>query len=414
MQHLTTSLATEAACRHPLPAHGQLSRRHLLAAVAGGGLLTACGGGNDGVSAAAHALVQAAQAAVQPRKPVPGAEADTPLAGVACGWLTPVATELAAAGVRQVGGNAPIALGDHFIIGSTTKAMTAATTARLAEQGRLRLDSTLAELLPTLVPTMHPTWQRATVTQLLDHTSGLPPYVDGDETTAFADHLATAAVPAVDTEAQRRGVFVRWLLAQPPQAGRVPGGQFLYSNAGYMVAGHVLEAVTGQAFQTAFASLLTQALGVQGHWQWPQRVSPQAPAGHETEAGRLVVVPQPAADDQLWLDTVAPAGLFATTARGFAAWVRWHLWALRGQATPLPASYLARLQALPVGGYGMGWVKADVNGQPWLVHDGHWMGFMSIVAVAANGSKGVFALTNSGSGSTAALFELTSAMRGID
>lgn len=56
----------------------------------------------------------------------------------------------AAAGVRKWGESAPVTTNDIFHIGSCTKAMTATLTAMLIEEGKLRWDSTLAELLPEL------------------------------------------------------------------------------------------------------------------------------------------------------------------------------------------------------------------------------------------------------------------------
>ena len=58
--------------------------------------------------------------------------------------------ERAAVGVRKVGDPALVTTNDVFHIGSCTKSMTATVTAILIEQGRLRWDTTIAEVFPEL------------------------------------------------------------------------------------------------------------------------------------------------------------------------------------------------------------------------------------------------------------------------
>src|ERR1035441_3206399 len=52
----------------------------------------------------------------------------------------------AAVGIRKVGKSAPVTMNDVFHIGSCTKSMTATLTAMLIDEGKLRWDSTIAEL----------------------------------------------------------------------------------------------------------------------------------------------------------------------------------------------------------------------------------------------------------------------------
>ncbi|MCQ8115668.1 serine hydrolase, partial [Vibrio parahaemolyticus] len=59
------------------------------------------------------------------------------------------------------------------------------------------------------------------------------------------------SAPAMPTE------FVRWIMGKPLQAN--PGSQTEYSNVGYIVAGRVIEKITGQTFETAARELLAEA-----------------------------------------------------------------------------------------------------------------------------------------------------------
>ena len=62
---------------------------------------------------------------------------------------------------------------DHFHLGSCTKAMTATLCALLIEEGRLRWNSTVAEVFPDIAPDLHADYRPVTLEQLLQHRSGL-------------------------------------------------------------------------------------------------------------------------------------------------------------------------------------------------------------------------------------------------
>src|SRR5262249_59429710 len=63
---------------------------------------------------------------------------------------------------------------DHMRIASTAKAFSGAVALALVDQGVLGLDDTIGKWLPALPPA----WAAGTLTQLLQHTSGLPDFLD--------------------------------------------------------------------------------------------------------------------------------------------------------------------------------------------------------------------------------------------
>ena len=52
--------------------------------------------------------------------------------------------------------------------------MTSTLIAKLVEQGKLKWDTTLAEVFPDLAPQMHADFKAVTLLQLLSHRAGLP------------------------------------------------------------------------------------------------------------------------------------------------------------------------------------------------------------------------------------------------
>ncbi|MGW3044163.1 serine hydrolase domain-containing protein [Kitasatospora sp. NPDC001159] len=76
----------------------------------------------------------------------------------------------------------PVAPNAAFRIGSINKTFVAAVLLQLAAEQRIDLDGTVQQYLPGVLPDGtggSPAYQPITVRQLLNHTSGLPPVVEG-------------------------------------------------------------------------------------------------------------------------------------------------------------------------------------------------------------------------------------------
>jgi D-alanyl-D-alanine carboxypeptidase len=159
--------------------------------------------------------------------------------------------------------------GTTFYWASVGKAITAVLVLQLVEEGKLRLDDTLARWYPQI-----PQAQRITLAQLLTHTSGLQTYA-GERLASSAPAQAIAG------------------LAQAPLLF-CPGTQASYSNAGYLLLGLIVEAVEGRPFDTSVQRRIAAPLGLQ-HLRalLPDEA---APAGLATpHAGRT-----PQADPGAW------------------------------------------------------------------------------------------------------------------
>ncbi|MFI9815278.1 serine hydrolase domain-containing protein [Saccharothrix variisporea] len=139
-------------------------------------------------------------------------------------------------GVARVGTSAPVHPGGRFRIGSITKLFTATAALKLQERGVLDLDQTVQHYLPDLLPASftHP----ITVRQLLNHTHGIAGHdLPHKDPAWFFEHRYDTFDPA---EVVRMGV------AQGPRF--VPGERQEYGNMGYLVAGLVIEKVTGRPY----------------------------------------------------------------------------------------------------------------------------------------------------------------------
>ncbi|HUQ83832.1 MAG TPA: serine hydrolase domain-containing protein, partial [Gemmatimonadaceae bacterium] len=77
-------------------------------------------------------------------------------------------------GVLQKGASQPASEHTRFAIGSTTKAMTAASIAMLVDEGKLELDDPVTKYIPELQLSDPWVTRELTVRDLLTHRSGLP------------------------------------------------------------------------------------------------------------------------------------------------------------------------------------------------------------------------------------------------
>lgn len=120
----------------------------------------------------------------------------------------------------------------HFRIGSVTKPYVATVVLQLVGEGRLSLDDTVERWLPGILPY----GDQVTVRQLLNHTGGVPDYVIGPYVLLYTDPAAR-----LRTYTPRELVA---LVADRP-ASFPAGTAWAYSNTGYVLAGMIVEAVTG-------------------------------------------------------------------------------------------------------------------------------------------------------------------------
>jgi len=118
-----------------------------------------------------------------------------------------------------------------FHIGSMDKMFTAVAIAQLVEAGKLSWDATLAQALPEYPD--QAVARKITVWQLLHHTAGLGDFFVPE----FFQHREKFVDPADYLD----------LIARQPKAGE-PGGEWNYSNAGYVLLGRIIEKASGEGY----------------------------------------------------------------------------------------------------------------------------------------------------------------------
>ncbi|WP_306231626.1 serine hydrolase [Agrococcus beijingensis] len=174
----------------------------------------------------------------------------------------------------------PMTAGTRIAIASGSKAFTAVAILRLVEQGALRLDQRVRELLGDDLPLID---DAVTIEQLLDHTSGIGDYLD-EEADWEPDQFVLPLPVHTLTTAE---AFVP-MLDGFPQAFE-PGTSFAYNNGAYIVLAVVLERTTGETYHQAVQRLMLEPAGLAQTGFLPLNALPAGTAlGYLHDDGDLV------------------------------------------------------------------------------------------------------------------------------
>ncbi|WP_203295024.1 serine hydrolase domain-containing protein [Maricaulis parjimensis] len=299
-----------------------------------------------------------AQADLQPLADQLLADSGAPGAVVAHGQADRL--DMAVAGLRAAGSEALIAPGDIWHLGSNSKSMTATLVARLVEQGVVDWDDTVAEHLGDAIETIDPAYRDITFLHLLSHRAGLPANVGLVSTFGFISRGDE------DLPAQRLD-YAADILAQSP-AGEAETG-FLYSNAGYVVVGAMLEQATGESWESLITREVFEPLGLEsaGFGAPGTAGDLDQPRGHKRGlfGGLGAVEPGPRADNP---PVMGPGATVHMSVEDLGVYLQAHLAGARGEETGfLSAQSWQILHTPPFGGtYALGW---GINGSR-LYHAG--------------------------------------------
>lgn len=141
----------------------------------------------------------------------------------------------AAAGVADVATGRNMRPNLNMRVGSVTKSFVAAVTLQLVDEGKLSLDDTVEHWKPGLLPYGN----QVTLRMALQHTSGIPDYLESGSNPQIVPFIND---PAFRERTWAPRQIVALVSSQPPDF--TPGTQAEYSDTNYIVVGMVVEAAT--------------------------------------------------------------------------------------------------------------------------------------------------------------------------
>jgi CubicO group peptidase (beta-lactamase class C family) len=305
--------------------------------------------------------------------------------GVAVGAWADGRELYACHGVTSADNPLPVDKDTLYLLGSVTKTYTATALMRLVAEGRVGLDAPVRQYVPELRLADERAGATITVLNLLNHTSGLDwgLIVDtGEGDDALAAYVAKLA------ELEQ---------ISPPSA------RASYSQAGYNLAGRIIEKVTGLTFEQAVGSLVFEPLGLsQSFFARDDVMTRRFAVGHNrSEDGTLSIA-------RLWRRSRGdnPGGGIASSIADQLRWARFHLGDGRaeGGARVLPAEILRQMKTPTVAlrgsnlgdAIGIGWFLRSINGVRVAGHGGSANGQFAELLTVPERDFAVVALSNAG------------------
>ena len=289
-------------------------------------------------------------------------------------------------GVRKQGTNRGAELNDRFHLGSCAKAMTSAVIAMYVEEGKVSWDTKIRDLFPEIADVIRPEYHDLTLEMMLTMRSGLP---------ALFDLEAISVLPTFSgTVTEKRRAFLKWAVQQEPES--VPG-EYQYSNANYVIAGAVVEKLSGKDWGAALQERLFRPLGITTvGYGWPASHGAAQPWGHILQEDGSWGPHDPDNAAEQAPQYFAPAGDVFMSIGDYAKFVQWNLRGLRGQSRLLRAETFQKLHTAPsVGQYAPGaWAVTSENGVTTSFYIGSEGTFMADVKIQSSRNRAVIAITN--------------------
>jgi dipeptidyl aminopeptidase/acylaminoacyl peptidase/CubicO group peptidase (beta-lactamase class C family) len=274
-----------------------------------------------------------------------------------------------------------------FQIGSITKVWTTTVVMQLVDEGLLDLDAPVVDVLPELRLADPDVTKQVTMRHLLTHTSG----IDGDvfTDTGRGDDCIEKYVASLEGVAQNHPLGATWS----------------YCNSGFVLAGLVIEKLTGGTWDRAVRDRIFAPLGLEHTITLPEEaLLHRAAVGHVSEGTH-----EPSRAP-VWMlpRSLGPAGVIGSTVADLLGFARMHL--TRGAGPDgtrlLDASSAAamtqRQAELPdkysLGdSWGIGWIRFGWNGHRLIGHDGNTIGQSAFLRMLPDEGLAVALLTNGGS-----------------
>ena len=273
-----------------------------------------------------------------------------------------------------------------YYIGSTTKAFTGLSAAILAERGVLDLDAPIAKYLPEVRFAPPIDGNRVTLRRLMSHTMPIENNAITFRTAFSGEHDPALLVRLLDSSTPRDETFD-------------------YDNMGYVVAGMVMQRVTGKPWQQLHDELIFQPLGMSRSTAYMSRAQKLAFPYELTRRGEFELL-MFRKNDQM----MHAAGGTVMTPEDLARWLEANVREGKvGAKQVLPASAIreAHKQQATVtnekrggftaSGYGFGWYQAKYDGIDTLYHGGGFEGWRTFFSFMPEQDRAVGVMTNSGS-----------------
>jgi len=273
-------------------------------------------------------------------------------------------------GKADLAGNRNAEPGTRYAVGSISKQFTVAALLLLQEQGKLSLDDKVSKYYPDLTQA-----NQITIRQLLSHTSGYEDYAPQDYLIPEWTHPTTPAA-----------ILDKW--AKKP-LNFDPGTRWQYSNTGYVLAGSIVEKVSGKPLVEFLREMILNPLGMSSAGDCNDRTAADATPYTRFALGP----PRPVGREARgWYDG---AGELCMAAPDLAKWdIAFLQHKLLSPASYEQFTHEIRLKNGDLTHYALGLSLGDFHGIPMLSHGGEVSGFLALDEMFPTRNGAIIVLSN--------------------
>ena len=305
-----------------------------------------------------------------------------------------------AIGVRKFGDPTLVTIEDSFHLGSCTKAMTATLAARIVERGEISWATTVKEALS--LQNVDSALENITLLELMSHTAGMPASLKNQPPGLWKYlYYNNTWQKGAKGRADRLKVAELLFSATPAQAV----GSYKYSNAGFMIAGAMLEAATDTEWEDLMRTELFKPLGMKncgfGPAARPDKVDQPWP--HKLGNDKPLLVTPLIRAPESWDNprSLGPAGTVSCTISDWAKFGQLHLGDGGDYISTESMSKLHEVRNASARS-ALGWFsyRRSWAGGTALTHTGSNLLNFAIVWISPTKKKGVMVATNIGDGKT--------------
>jgi CubicO group peptidase (beta-lactamase class C family) len=312
--------------------------------------------------------------------------------GAAIGITRDGDEQVAGLGVTSVEHPLPVDEQTLFQVGSITKTFTGTAAMRLVEAGALDLDEPVRTYLPELRLADEDVARRVTTRHLLTHTGGW----EGD----YFDDLGAG------DDAVARMVAAVAELPQVTPLGEI----WSYNNAGFYIAGRLIEVVAAKPFEAALRELVLDPVGLTMSFFFADDViTHRFAVGHHIEDGNVTVA-------RPWSIGRAahPAGGLVCTVKDLLRYARFHMGdgtTENGTRVLIPGSMASmrrpHVVATGLDQIGLTWFIRPIGEETALVHGGGTNGQVTLLVIVPERDFAVAVLVNGNPGAGEVITDAT-------
>ena len=273
-----------------------------------------------------------------------------------------------------------------FELASISKQFTAMAIAILKEKGKLSYDDKLTKFFPELY-----TYDTITIKNLVQHTSGLPDYME------LMGGLFDKSKIATNKD------MIAMLAQQRPNLMFEPNTKWEYSNTGYALLGSIIEKASGMSYGDYLKKAIFSPLKMTNTFVYTRRYAPKKVSNYAygyvyNDSLKKYVLPDDfyATKEVIWLDGIVGDGTVNSTVNDLLKWDR----ALYTDKllTKAGMDQVFEVGTLNDGSktqYGFGWmIEQNKDFGKLASHSGGWAGYKTFIDRHIDNDKTIIVLQN--------------------